>query len=369
MRGKKLKPTPLAGKRKRGPFDLEPTPDLEPLGGGIGLTNGNDSAQYGGMDDSLHLANGDDASLLVDNLGAQDQEVISPSIERDPVAAAGKPKKKRGNPALQKLAQTETVQTTPGSGRRGRPPKKPRLDPPMAEPTEEPTEGLTEEPTNEGVEEPAEEHVDETTEKPAKAQKRSGPGQKAAMQPPKAKPARGKAALGLKDPNTMLKAPKASRRGSSVAVKASTSPTKTRFIARSETPGDELHFMTTRVGRNVVKPLAWWRGETAVFSPGRIEGGQHMLPTIKEVIRTEEVPAPRRRKTPGQPRKRRPKPVRREEEDELPEEDDEEEGEYWETEGGVMQASVMLWDPMTGRGDEDNKETAGEFCTANDSLE
>ncbi|KAL8969193.1 MAG: hypothetical protein Q9197_004470 [Variospora fuerteventurae] len=365
MRGNKLKPTPLAGKRKRGPFDLEPTPDLEPLGGGIGLTNGNASAEfgdehmnYGGMDDSLHLANGDDASLLVDNRGAQDQEVISPSIEREPVAAAGKPKKKRGNPALQKLAQAETVQTTPGSGRRGRPPKKPKLDPPMAEPTEETAEGLAEEPASEGVEEPAEENVEEITDEPAKAQKRSGRGQKAAMQPPKAKPARGKAALGLKDPNTMLKAPKASRRGSSVAVKASTSPTKTRLIARSETPGDELHFMTTRVGRNVVKPLAWWRGETAVFSPGRIEGGQHMLPTIKEVIRTEEVPAPRRRKTPGQPRKRRPKPVRREEEDELPEEDDEEEGEYWETEGGVMQASVMLWDPMTGRGDEDNKETA-----------
>ncbi|KAI4169388.1 MAG: hypothetical protein LQ348_007282 [Seirophora lacunosa] len=373
-RGAKLKPTPLAGKRKRGPFDLEPTPDLEPLASAVGLTNGNASAEYddedlnyGGMDETPQLANGDDSRQLIDSLGAQDQEMISPSIERDTVAAAGKPNKKRGNPAFSKLAQAKTIQTTPGSGRRGRPPKKPKLDPPTAVPTEEEAEGLAEEPANEAAEEPAEEQVEETTEEPAKPPKPSGRGQKTTMQPPKAKAARGKAALGLKDPNNMLKPPKTSRRASSVAAKASMSPTKTRFIARSETPGDELHFMTTRAGRNVVKPLAYWRGETAVFSPGRIEGGQHLLPSIKEVIRTEEVPEPRRKKTPGQPRKRRAKPVRPEEDDELPEEEDDE-GEYWETEGGVMQASVMLWDPMTGRGDEDNKETA-DVAYAADAVE
>ncbi|KAI4122267.1 MAG: hypothetical protein LQ338_005914 [Usnochroma carphineum] len=363
----KLKPSPLPGKRKRGPFDLEPTPDEEPLGGETGLTNGNTSAgheeadfNHGAIDDSLHLPNGDDPSQIEDNQEAQDQNTISPFTADDPTTAAAKAKGKRGRPAASKLGQAETIKTT---SRRGRPPKKPKIDVPVEEPLEEPVG----EPVGEPAEEPAGAGAEETVEESIEPKKKPGLAQKAAMKPPQTKAGRGKAALNLKDPNTMLKPPRA-RRTSSAAAKGSMSPTKTRFITRSETPGDELHFHTTRAGRNVVKPLAYWRGEAALFSHGRVEEGQLILPSIREVIRTEEVPEPRPRKTPGQPRRRRPRPQRREEDDELPEDDGEEEGEYWETEAGVKQASVMLWDPVTGRGDEESLETA-DVAYAADAIE
>lgn len=365
-KGSKFKPTPLAGKRKRGPFDLEPTPDQEPFDEEADLANGNappadddydEDLNYGGMDESLHLTNGD-----APNLAAQDQDTISPVVEKEIVKAAVKAKRNPGKTAASKILQAEVTNTTPSSGRRGRPPKKPKVDvpaeDPAEEPVEEPVQESVEDPVEETVEDPVGEPVEETVEEPAQPQKRPGRGKKAAMQPPATKPGRGKKALNLKDPNTRLEPPKTTRRASSVQPKGSMSPTKTRFIERSETPGDDLHFHT-RAGRNVVKPLAFWRGEAAVFSPGRIEEGHRILPSITKVIRKDEVPEPRRRRTPGQPRKRRSKPVKREEDDELPEDDDDE-GEYWETEGGVMQASVMLWDPETGRGDEENLETAGE---------
>lgn len=365
-KGSKFKPTPLAGKRKRGPFDLEPTPDQEPFDEESDLANGNAPADndydedlnYGGMDESLHLTNGD-----APNLAAQDQDTISPVVEKDIVIAAVKTKRNPGKTAASRVVQAEVTNTTPSSGRRGRPPKKPKMDVPAEEPAEEPVEEPVQESVEDPVEDPAGDPVGDPVEEPAEEsaqpQKRPGRGKKAAMQPPATKPGRGKKALNLKDPNIRLEPPKTTRRASSVQPKGSMSPTKTRFIERSETPGDDLHFHT-RAGRNVVKPLAFWRGEAAVFSGGRIEEGHHILPSITKVIRKDEVPEPRRRKTPGQARKRRSKPVKREEDDELPEDDDDE-GEYWETEGGVMQASVMLWDPETGRGDEENLETAGEY--------
>ncbi|KAL8718605.1 MAG: hypothetical protein Q9225_004268 [Loekoesia sp. 1 TL-2023] len=358
-KGSKLKPTPISGKRKRGPFDLEPDPEEEPLGGETSLVNGvgptdnvfDGDLHYGGIDESLHLANGDDPSQIADSQVVQDQDVISPSIERDTTTAPTKAKGKRGKPAVSKAGQAEVSNTAPGSGRRGRPPKKPK------------TGATTEEPVEEPIGEPIEETVEEPVQEAAEPRKQSGRAPKAAMEPPKSKSGRAKGALSLKDPNMKLKPTKPRR--ASTAARGSMSPSKTRFITRSETPGDELHFMTTRAGRNVVKPLAFWRGESAVFGDGRVEEGQMVLPGIKEVVRTEEVPEPRRRRTPGQPRRRRLK--RPAELDDIPE-DDEDEGEYWETEAGVMQASVMLWDPETGRGDEDNKELA-DVAYAADAIE
>ncbi|KAI4266664.1 MAG: hypothetical protein L6R38_008613 [Xanthoria sp. 2 TBL-2021] len=333
-RGPKSKPSPMSGKRKRDLFDLPPDQDEEPSGGETSLVNGtsledtyddNQNMPGDNFDDSLQLPNGGDVSHVTDDQLPQDENTISPSIEKDTTAIPMKTKGKRGRPAASTLAQVETANPTHSPGRRGRPPKKPRIDAP---------------------EEDAVEGAAEPRKKPSHAQA-------AAMQPPKPRGGRGRQALALSDPNTKLQ-PR--RRASRSVSKGPLSPSKTRFITRSETPGDELSFRTTRAGRNVVKPLAFWRGESAVFGGGRLEEGNLVLPSIKEVIRTEEVPEPRRRKTPGQPRRRR-KPARRPEDDELPEEEDDDE-EYWETEGGVMRASVMLWDPTTGRGDEENIEEA-----------
>ncbi|KAL8777534.1 MAG: hypothetical protein Q9213_007815 [Squamulea squamosa] len=337
IRGPKPKPTPISGKRKRDPFDLPPEQDEEPSvisTAETGLANGtnfegasNDSQNLpgDGLDDSLQMANGDDAShISVDQL-PQDHDIISPSIEKDTTTIPSETKGKREKAVASTLTQSDSANPAPNPARRGRPPKKPKLDI------------------------PEEDAVVEAAEPPKKLSQ----AQKAAINPPKTRGGRGRQALTLGDPNTKLQ-PR--RRASRSASKGPMSPSKTRFVTRSETPGDELSFRTTRAGRNVVKPLAFWRGESAVFSGGRLEEDNLILPSIKEIIRTEEVPEPRRRKTPGQPR-RRHKPARRPEEDDLPEEEDDDK-EYWETEGGVMRASVMLWDPTTGRGDEENIEEA-----------
>ncbi|KAL9626034.1 MAG: hypothetical protein Q9204_007636 [Flavoplaca sp. TL-2023a] len=343
-KGSKSKPSLMAGKRKRDLFDLPPDQDEEPVGGKTNLMNGtsledtyddNQNMLDDNFDDSLQLPNGGDVSHTLDDQLPQDSNTISPSIEKDTTAPT-KMKGKRGRPAASALAQVETVKPKSPS-RRGRPPKKPRLEVPEVDAEVDAVEGATEVPIEEAA---------EPSKNPSQAQA-------AAMQPPKPKGGRGRQALALGDPNTKLQ-PR--RRASRSASKGPMSPSKTRFITRSETPGDELSFRTTRAGRNVVKPLAFWRGESAVFGGGRLEEGNLVLPSIKEVIRTEEVPEPRRKKTPGQPRRRR-KPARRPEDDELPVEEDEDE-EYWETEAGVMRASVMLWDPATGRGDEEHVEEA-----------
>lgn len=338
-KGSKLNPTPTSGKRKRGVFDLPPDAEGEEEGdetsfvNGDSLANGYDDDQNmggGAFDDSLQLDNRDEPSQIGDSQVPHDQDIISPSVEKDTTTAGAKTKPgRRGKPSPSPaLAQAQSSNLVPSPARRGRPPKKSKIDVPVEEPAEEPTE------------EPIEEAVEPS---------------KRSMQPPKSKSGRRKAALALKDPNTKLNPPRAAR-GTSTDSKGPLSPSKTRLISRSMTPGDDSYFRTTRAGRNVVKPLAFWRGEAALFGDSHVEEGHLVLPSIKEVIRTEEVFEPRRRKTPGQPRRRRPK--RRVEDDELPEEDDDE-AEYWEKEAGVMRASVMLWDPLTGRGDDDNTEEAG----------
>ncbi|KAL8807047.1 MAG: hypothetical protein Q9200_004821 [Gallowayella weberi] len=338
MRAPKLKPTPMSSgsKRKRDPFDLPPDQDEEPLGAENSLVNGasmednyddNQNILADGFEGSLQLPNGGDLSHMQDDQLQEDQNAISPSVEKDKTTAPAKTKGKRGITAASKPAQAETSHPTPTLGRRGRPPKKPKLDAPVQEPAE----------------------------KASEPSKRSSRTQPAVMQPPKTTGARGRQALTSGDPNTNLR-PR--RRASRSISKGPLSPSKTRFVTRSETPGDELSFRTTRTGRNVLKPLAFWRGESAVFSPGRLEDGNRVLPSIKEVIRTEEVAEPRRRRILSQSRKRR-RPARRPEEDDLPEGDDDDELEYWETETGVLRASVTVWDPTTEGDDEENTEEAG----------
>ncbi|KAL8950157.1 MAG: hypothetical protein Q9222_003785 [Ikaeria aurantiellina] len=352
----KTKSVPTSGKRKRGIFDLPPENDDEPtlaneesLINGDGMTTGYEDNQdfaVNGMDDSLQLPNEDFNEIQDSQVPQQDHEIISPSIEKDTATATAKTKGKRGKAAASKLIQTQSSNGGLGSGRRGRPPSKKSKTDSLAEATV-------------GHVGPAEEEGE------ISSHGQQSQAQKSAMQPPKTKGKRGKSALTLGDPNLKLKPTKSGRRASSVQAKGSMSPSKSRFIARSETPGETAGFHTSRFGRNVVKPLAFWRGEAAVFGEGRIDEGHLVLPSIREVIRTEEVPGPRRKKTPGQSRKRRPQ--RRVEDDELPEEEDDE-GEYWETENGVMRASVMLWDPDTNRGDEDSLEEA-DVAYAADAIE
>lgn len=171
-------------------------------------------------------------------------------------------------------------------------------------------------------------------------------------------------ATSRKDHNAKMKPPPPPK-GKSAQNKQKTVPnhlnkpsSRSVYVSRSETPAQDSGARTTRAGRNVLKPVAFWRGERIVYGDGLLEGSILTLPGIKEVIRTEEVAAPR----PKRPTYRRPKPSSRVKEaqgDEEEEEEEEDEREAWETEAGIVRAQVLQWDQITGRYDEENTEEAG----------
>lgn len=115
------------------------------------------------------------------------------------------------------------------------------------------------------------------------------------------------------------------------------------YILRRETPDDG--FAHTRYGRNVIKPLAFWKNESVVYDESEVadgKGGNFLLPSIKEVIRAEEVEknSVRRKKTSkaSSKRKRANSDV----------EDEGEEGslaEAWESEPGRIYGEIRIWNP------------------------
>ncbi|CAF9933504.1 MAG: hypothetical protein HETSPECPRED_008670 [Heterodermia speciosa] len=124
---------------------------------------------------------------------------------------------------------------------------------------------------------------------------------------------------------------KASRSASRVSL--------SRFVQRSETPGNGEGALITRSGRHSIHPLAHWRGEKAIFEPGHIDQTGLTLGGIKEIIRTDEIMEDRPRKSAY----RRPRPRAKAQKLEDVEEDDEDK-EPWEVETGVINARVMAWD-------------------------
>ena len=166
-----------------------------------------------------------------------------------------------------------------------------------------------------------------------------------------------------KEQNANMKPPPAPK-GNSNKIKSKTAPNQSNkpssrsvYVSRSETPAQDSGARTTRAGRNVLKPVAFWRGERIVYGDGLLEGSILTLPGIKEVIRTEEVAAP----MPKRPTYRRPKPKSRVRgaQGKEEEEEEEDEREAWETEAGIVRAQVLQWDSITGRYDEENTEEAG----------
>ena len=129
------------------------------------------------------------------------------------------------------------------------------------------------------------------------------------------------------------------------------------YIMRSGTPADDSGSRTTRSGRTSVKPLAYWRNERIVY--GEDDAGtneRYLLPTIKEVIRTEELEPPRPRKAKG---RSRPATKKRQLEDV---EEEDEEQEPWETEEGIIRGLVKTWNTVQGPDGETDDEN-GAFTT------
>ncbi len=113
------------------------------------------------------------------------------------------------------------------------------------------------------------------------------------------------------------------------------------YILRRETPDEGFQ---SRSGRHVIKPLAYWKNETVVYGDDEEADGDasFLLPTIKEVIRKDQIEEPNARghrrgtKSGGRPKKRK-QDIESEEDDDL--------ADPWESEPGRIHGVVRMWNP------------------------
>ncbi|KAL9010556.1 MAG: hypothetical protein Q9180_009285, partial [Flavoplaca navasiana] len=118
-----------------------------------------------------------------------------------------------------------------------------------------------------------------------------------------------------------------------------------------------LSAYTTRSGRKVVKPVAAWRGERILYDQGSLDAGTLVLPSIQNVIRKEETDEPRRMaiRHPNR-RPQRSRSLRKigklDNEDDANDEEDTLDGE----EQGIVNVSVMRYDPETDFGNDKDLE-------------
>lgn len=135
---------------------------------------------------------------------------------------------------------------------------------------------------------------------------------------------------------------------------------KSLFAIRSETPADDSGAIRLKSGRTSIKPLAYWKGERVLLGEGRVEGKVHILPSMKEVVRIDEIELSKpKRPNKKSVRSKARKSRKAEEGEEEEEEAEEDEREAWETETGIMHAQVMAWDPVIGKYDEEALEETG----------
>lgn len=145
---------------------------------------------------------------------------------------------------------------------------------------------------------------------------------------------------------------------------------KSLFATRSETPADDSGAVRLKSGRTSIKPLAYWKGERILLGEGRVEGKVHILPSMKEVVRIDEIELSKPKRRVKKSIRSKSRKNRKGEEGEEADEEDEDEREAWETETGIMHAQVMAWDPVVGKYDEEALEETGScFCLSCPILE
>lgn len=118
------------------------------------------------------------------------------------------------------------------------------------------------------------------------------------------------------------------------------------YILRRETPDDNSH---TRSGRRVIRPLAYWKNESIIYNEDQgVDGNaSFLLPTIKEVIRAEEVmESPRKGVKKGTSKSKKRRQVIDKEDD-----DNQDPVEPWESEPGRIFGEVRMWDPEDPAGE------------------
>ena len=281
----------------------------------IGVTNGDvttnghdyeDTAMHGVEEDSVQMPQNDEDVDMVDQADAGAEELPA---EPEPIEDPKPTKKGRGRPP--KNAGNDSMLSLPGTPRGRR--------------------------TKVHVDDDEESHAEASNAAPQKA-KRSKKDK--ALKPVPAE----------RGPNAKIRA------GSKPRGKIpSRSMSRSRFVPRSETPGNGENALITRSGRHSIQPLAHWRGERAVLSPGQVENKVLTLGGIKEIIRIDELIDERPKKKYSY---RRPRPGAKAAKLEDLEEEDEEQ-EPWEVETGVIHATVMNWDSNANHYIEEETEQKG----------
>ncbi|OBT62238.1 hypothetical protein VE03_08049 [Pseudogymnoascus sp. 23342-1-I1] len=209
------------------------------------------------------------------------------------------------------IAPTPPRPTPQGTKKRGRPPKENKPEPSK----------------NADVDE-------DKDERPSKKQRGRPPKQANQKAQPKPKPTQ---TTKLQKPPVNDSSPAQIQRG----------PPRPRqkglFILRRETP--ELgNFATTRSGRASIKPVAYWKNETIRYGEDDTADADasFLLPTIKEVIRHDDVEVEK----PKKGKRRGPKAHKREEDEE------EDASEPWESEPGRIYGAIRAWNPDDPTGSE-----------------
>lgn len=211
-------------------------------------------------------------------------------------------------------------------------------------------------------------NVDERVDSPAAAMEED----QDAEEPPAKRRRGGKRLLSQQDNSKKMKPPKSKHKPAANSAVKRTVPkikptqqgeaiprAKSMFAIRSETPADDSGAIRLKSGRTSIKPLAYWKGERVLLGEGRVEGKVHILPSMKEVVRIDEIEPLKSKRRVKKGVRSKSRKNRKGEEVEEEEEEDEDEREAWETENGIMHARVMAWDPVVGKYDEDALEETG----------
>jgi len=124
------------------------------------------------------------------------------------------------------------------------------------------------------------------------------------------------------------------------------------FIVRRETPDGGDGFLRTRSGRHSIKPVSYWKGEKIEYNTDATEDHfakrNFLMPTIKEVLRTEDADQPKRTRA----KSKAPKAKATKSKQRSDSESDESALEPWELESGFINGDIKIWNPADPLGSE-----------------
>jgi centromere protein C len=353
---------PSSGRIKKRPFSLRGDEGDESASlneGGTHQTNGTTELDYtvGSGEDSMQIIQDDDAE---DTL-PEPPEPPEEKLEDEEPTPMPPPKRKGGRPRKLVSTELQEAQARPTAARQGdgRVPRSASVDIDASQVSITATKlgrGRPPKKLNAPVLHQRNGDASADNERPAKRVKNTSTSETPrAGRPPK----RTKPPPSQRDPNAKVTSVKKAKAVQAASVEPEPAPRnngrpkpRSLQIIRSGTPADDSGSRTTRSGRTSVKPLAYWRNERIVY--GEDDAGtkeRYLLPTIKEVIRTEDVEPPRPRKaTKGRSkaagRKRALEDVEEEDEDLEP----------WEMEEGIMRGVVRSWNSGQGPDNADEDE-------------